>query len=398
MESPASGSPAPPTPATAARPRVVVLSHRPLTAAYHGSSILLRAFVERLAKSVPLAVVSPNERHGRASGNDAPVDPLMTGFRYLVASSLAALREFLRDSARHRGERFRVVVCFDIYLVWLGALWSRLRGVPLVYYAQDSTDEVSRRWRDAGYRGGRLFRLTRLPLERIALADARLVVVPSDSMRSAFESLGVPAARIRVCRLKRSSPTFDAAAVADWRRRLNLDGRLALVFVGSFQYTPNIRAFEFLRDTVAPDLLRRDPALSVIVAGLDSEPFVGTGPPNVKVLGTVADLDGLLFACRIGVAPMDVGGGTSTKIVDYLLHGLHVLATPEAASGIEPTPYVVVARREEFAQGILRLSDQLRSQPAPPPNNGGPPEFLRRYLESDDIDALGGELRRWSAR
>jgi hypothetical protein len=373
-----------------------VLYHRPLKAAYHGGSIHLRGFVERLQRTVGVEVVAPRDRPTRASDDAESVDPLMTGFRYLSLSALGAVAFFFRDLARRASDRCRVVVCFDIYLVWLGVFWSRLRRLPLVYYAQDSTQEVAQRWRDAGYRGGTLFRWTRVPLERWALANAAIVVVPSDAMRASFAAHGVPDSRLRVCTLKRSRPEFRAEAVQAWRQRLELDGRVAAVFVGSFQYAPNVRAYEFLRDAVAPELLRRDPTLSLIVAGLDSDPFSGIGPANLRVLGTVDDLDGLLYACRIGVAPMDVGGGTSGKIVDYVLHGLRVLATPEAAAGTDSTPSVVVAARSEFTARLVELARELRSGPPQTPNDGVDPQFVRRYTESGDIDALAAEILQWT--
>jgi hypothetical protein len=212
-------------------------------------------------------------------------------------------------------------------------------------------------------------------------------------MQAAFEAEGVPPSRIRICTVKRSPPVRDPATIAGWRHRLELNGRRAVVFIGSFQYSPNVRAFEFLRDAVAPELLRTDPELSVVVAGLDSEPYISHRAANLRVLGTVADLDGLLFACSIGVAPMDVGGGTSGKIVDYVLHGLRVLATPEAAAGIEPTAQVEVAPRGDFATRLVEMARALRDHPVDP-DDGCDAEFLRRYTESGDIDALGIELRR----
>jgi hypothetical protein len=203
--------------------------------------------------------------------------------------------------------------------------------------------------------------------------------------------------RIRVCTLKRTAPTFDRAAIAGWRERLKIDGRTGAVFVGSFQYAPNVRAFEFLRDEVAPELARRDPGLLLLIAGLDSEPFVGQDRPNLRVLGTVDDLDGLLYTSRIGLAPMDVGGGTSTKIVDYLLHGLSVVSTPEAAGGIEATDLMRLAPRSEFVERLIELHRSLRPAPDAIEEPSRLPEFLRRYLEWDDIDAVALEIRRLSA-
>jgi len=388
---PPTGTPAPAgTPSLA---RVVALYHRALNAAYHGSSLHFRGFVEGLRRVVPVEVVAPGER--ATVGTDRAREssgPLLVGFRYLLAAVAEELRFIVRDARSPRAQRARVIVPVDVYVAGLAAVWSWIRQVPLVYYPLDANTAVSRHWRKAGYRGGILFGLTRRPLNALGLRIARIVIAPSEEVARSLREGGVPAEKLRVCTLKRTRPVPDPVAIARWRAELGLAGRVPAVFVGSFQYAPNVRAFHFLRDELAPALGRSDPDLLILVGGLDSEPYVPQSGANLRVLGTVSDLDGLLFACEIGLAPMDVAGGTSGKMVDYVLHGLRVLATPEAAAGIDAAASVQVAPCSEFADRLKALCAEVRASrgPALPPRPD--PEFVRRYTESADLDRVAQEI------
>ncbi|MGH3843201.1 MAG: glycosyltransferase, partial [Pseudonocardiaceae bacterium] len=54
---------------------------------------------------------------------------------------------------------------------------------------------------------------------------------------------------------------------------------------------------------------------------------------RVRLRGPVADLRAALATARVGVAPLDSGGGMKLKVLDYLAAGLPVVGTPEAFVG-----------------------------------------------------------------
>lgn len=373
------------------RPRIAAVYHRPLDAAYHGSSIHCRSFVQGLGYRLDVEVVAPRERSptGLDEGSN---EPQLVGFRYLIASAVEQGRFALREVRRGSGERARAIAAFDIYGAGFAAIWSALRSVPLVYYPLDSNRAVGRDWSQSGYKGGLLFRLARAPLQWAALRRAWRVVVPSPAVGADLEAEGVEPGRVRVCTLKRDLPVERASDTEEWRERLGLHGRIGIVFVGSFQYAPNVRAFEFVRTVLAPLFRSTDPDALLLIAGLDSESHRSESTDNLRVLGTVKDLDGLLFASSIGLAPTDVAGGTSGKVVDYVLHGLEVVATPEAAQGLEDAPDLVVARLSEFAAAVRKVCERLRSRTGGAPRLPPSPEFVDRYTRSGDLDRLALEI------
>jgi hypothetical protein len=171
-----------------------------------------------------------------------------------------------------------------------------------------------------------------------------------------------------------------------------------VVFVGSFEYLPNVQAFRFLCDSLAPEISSRDPRIRIVVAGRGSEGLAGGVPPNVSVVGTVDDLSSLLFACSVGVAPMTIPGGTSMKIVDYVLHGLEVVATPEASRGVDPSPRIHGARLSEFVQRVCEVASRV-DRPGATPTHSPPPDpfYVKAYTEGAGSSAAIDTIVRWAS-
>jgi GNAT superfamily N-acetyltransferase len=373
--------------------RAVLLFHRPIDDPYHGSSRLCREFSDRLSSFVPLAFVGPPLLPRRTSGNRDVAAVRLTALRYLLVSTFAAIRFIQRDGLRSSQTRTRVMIAFDVYLAGIAAVWSRIRRIDLVFFPQDSGRAVARDWARSRIRGAWLFRGYRAIPERLALKAARQVLVPSMAVEDEYVRAGVPRERLQVCPVNRRIPVLHEEKVDAWRRSLGLSQRQGVVFVGSFQYPPNVRAFDFIRTVLAPELQIRDPSLLILVVGLDSESFAKELPNNLRVLGTVADLDGLLFACSIGIAPMEVAGGTSLKVIDFLLHGLPTVATPEAAQGVVSSPNLHTASLAAFAEAVMDVARETRERT---PDHARPQpdrEFVQAYTESTAMEAIGAEIR-----
>jgi len=82
-------------------------------------------------------------------------------------------------------------------------------------------------------------------------------------------------------------------------------------------------------------------------------------PPGVVALGLVPDLGAVLHRAACAVAPVLAGSGLKIKMLDYLAHGLPVVATPLAAAGMPledgDVPVAVAAAPEAFAAAALRF-------------------------------------------
>ena len=128
-------------------------------------------------------------------------------------------------------------------------------------------------------------------------------------------------------------------------------GGAGAVFVGNFDYPPNRDGLKWLVADVLPRtrLLRR---LRV----------VGRGPIANHLLidarGFVDDLAPEWREATLSIAPIRLGGGTRLKVLEAMAHGVPVVATSVAASGIGAVAgrdYLAADEPEAFAAAIDEL-------------------------------------------
>ncbi|WP_298399418.1 TIGR03087 family PEP-CTERM/XrtA system glycosyltransferase [Sphingobium sp.] len=157
---------------------------------------------------------------------------------------------------------------------------------------------------------------------------------------------------------------FDPAA--DFPTIEHGDGPL-IVFTGQMDYRPNVEAVEsFARQTlpairtVHPDarfaIVGRNPAKSVqALAQL----------PGVIVTGGVPDVRGWLAAADVVVAPLRIARGIQNKVLEAMAMARPVVASPQAAEGIDATDdahFLIAANpAEEAAKTIALLADPARA-------------------------------------
>src|SRR5207302_9564778 len=108
------------------------------------------------------------------------------------------------------------------------------------------------------------------------------------------------------------------------------DGPL-LVFVGRVAAKHNARAARWIIDVLAPSLPE---AATVVLCGLGSERLRSRGRgARVAALGKVDDVDSVIAAADLCLAPLASGAGVKTKVLHYLAHGRRIAGTPVALEG-----------------------------------------------------------------
>ena len=135
--------------------------------------------------------------------------------------------------------------------------------------------------------------------------------------------------------------------------------RRNIVFVGSYQHTPNVDAVKYFAESVMPLLRKKLPGVCFYA--------VGNKPPEeIKVLATadiiitgfVEDLTSLLDKMRVSVAPLRYGAGIKGKIGTAMAVGLPVVATSLAAEGMSLTDgenILVADGAESLADTLARI-------------------------------------------
>ncbi len=369
-------------------PRLALIYQRPVEDPYSGGSAHIRGFASALADFFDMEIVAPSlSPRSKAQQSDSP----MTSVSNIVRANMRAFKWVLGQANKSPTNRAQVIVSFDVYAALFPMLWGRVTRTPLVYYAQDLGRDVTRAMRERGYRGARLLGMLRTPLESAVIAGAGLIAGVSTQMVSAMEAAGISRVRLEVCALTRSAPVPNLPAIRKWQSALGTDSHIGVVFVGNLAYPPNLEAARFIQSTLADSCGDLADKATFVLVGKGTASFQRDKPPRVVGLGPVEDLGSVLYACHIGLAPMPVSGGVSGKVVDYLLHGLDVVATPEVAAAIGTPDAVVSASLANFAGAISELLAHAGTC-QPGYLRGVPPEAKARYLGDNDVAVLAGRI------
>lgn len=136
--------------------------------------------------------------------------------------------------------------------------------------------------------------------------------------------------------------------------------REGLLFFGSFRHPPNVDAALWMANEIFPLLRVELPQLALHVVGADAPDSILALArlPGVRVHGHVPDLDALLDATRVSVAPLRYGAGIKGKINHSLSRGLPVVATPCAIEGmslVDGQDVLSADNARDFSEAVVRL-------------------------------------------
>ncbi|MFP4104509.1 MAG: TIGR03087 family PEP-CTERM/XrtA system glycosyltransferase [Phycisphaerae bacterium] len=134
----------------------------------------------------------------------------------------------------------------------------------------------------------------------------------------------------------------------------------ALVFTGSMDYEPNVRAVCWFCRTVYPELRQRFPGLRFLIVGRHPVGAVQRLDKleGVTVTGSVVDTAPYLHQAAVAVAPLDIARGIQNKVLEAAACGVPVVASPEALTGLDfsADQHVLSARSpDEWVEAAARL-------------------------------------------
>jgi polysaccharide biosynthesis protein PslH len=138
-----------------------------------------------------------------------------------------------------------------------------------------------------------------------------------------------------------------------------------VVFVGSFDYAPNIQGAQFLCAKVMPVVWQQFPNVKVGLVGRDPSPAVQilAHDPRVIVTGRVNDVRPYLAASKVVVVPLQIGGGTRLKILEAMAMVRPVVSTTVGCEGIQASPgtnILVGDTTSQLASAIMSLLQDQR--------------------------------------
>jgi glycosyltransferase involved in cell wall biosynthesis len=257
----------------------------------------------------------------------------------------------VEDHLQRNGERYSIAILCDEYVASKHIATVR-RYCPQGVVVFDTSDvHYVRHYREAKVTGNVRALRRAMQSKRRALAvaeqtDFTFVVSPAD--RAILER-DCPGVRAHVI-----SSIHDVHGCAN-----PFSVRQDILFIGSYQHSPNLDAVHYLVSEIQP-LLRQE------IAGLKAYIIGGDPPVSIKnlscrdviVTGYVPDLEQYFDNCRLSVAPLRFGAGVKGKVLTSLGYGLPVVATSMAVEGLHLTDgkdVLVADNPTDFCRAVVRL-------------------------------------------
>ena len=232
--------------------------------------------------------------------------------------------------------------------------WHNIESEALRRYGA-SSHSLARRWY-AGLTAGKME-----ALERDILRKGFGHVVCSDRERDQLRNI-VAEAPIETIQNGVDTEYFqDSGASVDPN---NASGP-RVVFVGSFDYYPNVEAATSFAQNIWPVIRQRIPDATLFLVGANPTPSVQAlaNLPSVTVTGTVPDVRPYYGGALAAIVPLRTGGGTRLKILEAMAAGVAVVSTPLGAEGLAVTPGqdILLADPDDSAAWVDRLLLLLQS-------------------------------------
>lgn len=146
-----------------------------------------------------------------------------------------------------------------------------------------------------------------------------------------------------------------------------------VVFTGNLYYAPNDDAARWIVTELVPELAERSwRPEQVVVAGRHPSRQLrsAAAKAGVAMLADVPDMSRVLGSASVALAPMALGSGMQTKVVEALRAGVPVVLTPKANEGLQlrDSSMVRVVERSprHFADAMLELVATRRLGGEPP--------------------------------
>ena len=140
-------------------------------------------------------------------------------------------------------------------------------------------------------------------------------------------------------------------------------GSSRMLFIGNYEYPPNIDAVEWALNEVMPKVWQACPDASITIAGYALPKNWPQRWPDARIEwhGFVPDLTALQSSAAVFFAPLRQGGGSKLKVLEAMAAGLPVVTTSQGVSGLAVKAgreYDGADTSDELAAALLRqLSD-----------------------------------------
>ncbi|MEP7285395.1 MAG: glycosyltransferase [Chloroflexota bacterium] len=139
----------------------------------------------------------------------------------------------------------------------------------------------------------------------------------------------------------------------------NLAVEPILLFVGNFEYAPNVDAALWLVHDIFPRIKQRIPAARLLLVGNRPPDILSAlAAPDIEITRRVPDIRPYMERAAIFISPLRVGSGIKNKVLEAMAMGKPLVATPLSGDGIDlvsGTHVLYGTSADELAEAAIRL-------------------------------------------
>jgi O-antigen biosynthesis protein len=282
----------------------------------------------------------------------AYADRLTRDIENLRGAGLEIFPGVTSDCLRRWGKRYDVVMLSGGVQVAERHIDGVRKHAPGALVLFDTVDlSFVRHYREAKATGNartlrRALNLKRRELAVAQQADRTLVVSPVEKRL-----------------LDRECPDVQVHVVSNVHEVRGSDvpfvARKDMLFIGTFEHSPNIDAVLHYLDKIHPLVRKTLPGVRIHI--------IGSSPPSsireraaadIAVAGHVPDLTGYFDRCRLSVAPIRFGAGVKGKVLMSMAHAVPTVASTVAAEGmhlLDRHDVLIADEPEVFCAAIAEL-------------------------------------------
>jgi glycosyltransferase involved in cell wall biosynthesis len=166
--------------------------------------------------------------------------------------------------------------------------------------------------------------------ERSVLQSVSCVVAVTGEDQAKFQAMGIRA----------TSVVPNCIDTSAFRHVAPNTSARNVLFVGNYEYAPNIEAVKRLCDAIMPMVWRSYPDATLSICGYKTPREWSRRWTDKRIVftGYVSQLADVHATATVFVAPIESGGGSKLKVLEAMASSLPIVATSEGMSGLDVRP------------------------------------------------------------
>ena len=152
--------------------------------------------------------------------------------------------------------------------------------------------------------------------------------------------------------------------ISEIKKELKIANKKVVTFIGDLRAIQNYDATQFIVNDLAPGVLKNRNDVIFLIVGKGKELFISNASLHQGIIftGYVDNLAKYMSISDICIAPMRVGAGIKTKVLDYINYHKKILTTSIGAEGLENyLQSSQVCRIEDFSSCLVKILDEISS-------------------------------------